>query len=128
MRFKPQPPQGVLHHVPHDPVRREELCRGGNFFFGDFDVFLQTIEHGLFRLGVVILVHPADDLYCIFPVIFVDVLHKASQDAVLFEDIVRQEHFGVGSEFFEHLRQGGVQRVALGEQKVAVELRGLVGV
>ena len=80
----PQPPQGVLHHVPHNPVRGEELGDSRNLLPGNLAVFGKG---GVLRLGVIVLVQPADDLHlaALFDVevVLVDVVDQMVHDAVL---------------------------------------------
>jgi len=58
--FHPQTAKAIFHHVTDDPVWGEQLGHGRNFLFGDLPVLCKG--SGL-RLGIVILVQPADDLH-----------------------------------------------------------------
>ena len=58
--FHPQTAQAVLHHVADDPVRGKQLGYGRDFLFGDLTVLGKC--SGL-RLGIIILVQPADNLH-----------------------------------------------------------------
>ena len=75
----PEAAERVLHHVAHDPLRREEL-RGGR------DVcrcgFALGLEEFVLELGVVELVHPAQDLD-VLPVALGDVGHQVVEEVVL---------------------------------------------
>ena len=126
MTVEPEASEAVFDHVAHDPIWCEQLGGGWDAFFGDFYVFLEQGVSFFFEFFIVILIQPADDLHLVGPVFFWDVVHEVAEDAVGFEDVVWQEKFGVTAEAFEHTRQGGVQRVALGEQKIAIEIVGLV--
>ena len=117
----PQSAKGVFHHIPHDPVRREKLCRRRNIRRTDLDVFLQVGEHLVLRFGVVVLVQPADDLHLILPVLFGNVLHHVSDDAVLTEQILREQQLRPAADVLEHLRQALVQGVALGDDDVLIQ-------
>lgn len=55
----PQAPQGILHHVAHDPVGRKQLCcrtDGVRCLLG------LRFEECVFDLGIVELIHPAQGL------------------------------------------------------------------
>ena len=59
---QPEPPQRVLHQVADDPVRGEELRRGGDVLGRDLLVLLEAREDLILLLRDVELVEPADDL------------------------------------------------------------------
>ena len=59
----PQAAKAVLHHVAHDPVRGKQLGRRRDVLLADLDVLFQVGKHLVLGFGVVILVHPADDLH-----------------------------------------------------------------
>ena len=75
----PEAAERVLHHVAHDPLRREEL-RGGR------DVcrlgLALGLEEVLLALRVIELVHPAQDLD-VLPVALGDVGHQVVEEVVL---------------------------------------------
>ena len=58
--FHPQTAETVLHHVADNPVRGEQLGHGRDFLFGNLAVLGKN--SGL-RLGIVILVQPADNFH-----------------------------------------------------------------
>lgn len=66
MAFQPQATKTVLDHVTDDPVRCEKLSSCRDFLFSD-PTFLR--KHGCFRLNVVKLIEPADDLNLISPIL-----------------------------------------------------------
>ena len=57
---QPQAAQRVLHHVAHDPVRREDLRGGGDILLAKF---LLAAVDGVFFLRDVKLVEPSDELH-----------------------------------------------------------------
>ncbi len=52
MPLDPQPAEGVLHHIPHDPVRRKELGGGGNTLLGYLHILFEQSENLILRLGI----------------------------------------------------------------------------
>ena len=58
--FHPQTAKAVFHHVTNDPVWGKQLGHGRDFLFGDLAVLCKGSS---LRLGIVILVQPADDLH-----------------------------------------------------------------
>ena len=121
MSFQPQPTEGVLHHVAHNPVGREKLRGGGNFFLLDFFSRFAP-EYFVLRLGVVILVQPADDLNLIRPVFFGNQFHHLLNDAALAEQEIRQQQFRVIVNFLEQSGENFIQGVALGNEKILEEI------
>ena len=116
----PEAPQGVLHHVAYDPLGREELrcgrdvCRLG---------LALGLEELLLALGVVELVHPAQDLD-VFPRALGDVGHQVVEEVVLActQEVVRQgEGIGVIN-LAKDLGQAGRELVALCHDDAAEEL------
>ena len=124
--LQPQAAQRVLHHVPHDPVRREQLGGGGNVLLCDFYVLLEGRKHLVLFLAVVILVQPADDLHRVPPVLLGNHGDHPLNDAALPQQIVREQQLGIVRKGLEHLRQNRAQRIALGHQQVFVQLLGLL--
>ena len=59
----PQAAKAVLHHIAHDPVRGKQLGRRRDVLLADLDVLFQIGKHLVLGFGVVILVHPANDLH-----------------------------------------------------------------
>ena len=108
-----QPPQTILHHVPHDPVRRKQLGGGGDVLLADFDVLFQVGEHLFFRLGVVILVQPAHDLHGILPVGFRNVVYQMADHAVLIREGERQQQRHIVVHLLKQAGQAVAQRGAL---------------
>ncbi|CAN3973553.1 CotJB protein, partial [Dysosmobacter welbionis] len=118
--LQPQPPQGVLHHVAHDPVGCKELGGGGDALLGDLHILFQQVEGLGFQLGIVILIHPPDDLHLVGPVLLGDVGHHTAKDAVRAEHVVGKEQFSIAAHVLKHLGQTFTQGIALGEQQVPV--------
>ena len=127
--------KAVFHHIADDPVRREELGDGGDFLFGDLSVLGKG---GVLRLGVVILVQPADDLHLtsrIFPsssrvrdvkVLLRDVVGQMVHDTFPIHNREVQQQLGVVAGL---LKQGGqdlVQGVALLDEQQPEQLVQLV--
>ena len=113
--------KAVFDHIADDPVRREELGDGGDFLFGDFAVFGKG---GVFRLGVVILVQPADDLYLTsrisvlievgdVKVLFRDVVGQMVHDTFLIHHREVQQQLGVVAGLLKQCGQDFIQGVAL---------------
>ena len=119
--------KAVFDHIADDPVRREELGDGGNFLFGDFAVLGKG---GVLRLGVVILVQPADNLHltALFDVEIVlgNVMDEVIHDTFLIHNGEVQQQLGVVAGL---LKQGGqdlVQSVALLDEQQPEQLVQLV--
>ena len=119
----PQAPQRVLHHVAHDPVGREQL---GGRAYGVGGLLGLGGEEGVLDLGVVVLVHPAQDLDVI-PVLLGDVAHHAADDAVGVHEVGRQEQRHAGVHGLEHAGQAPGELGALGQEQVAEERPVLAG-
>ena len=119
----PQAPQRVLHHVAHDPVGREQL---GGRADGVGGLLGLGGEEGVLDLGVVVLVHPAQDLDVI-PTILGDVAHHAADDAVGVHEVGRQEERHAGVHGLEHARQAPGELGALGQEQVAEQRPVLAG-
>lgn len=115
------PPQRIFDHIPHDPIRGKELGGGGDLFLCDLDVLFQVGKHLVFRLGVVVLVEPADDLHLLFPVAFRDVVHHPLDHRAVSQNMVRKEQLGVILDFLEHPGQDRAEGVALGDEQVLVQ-------
>ena len=56
----PQPAKAILHHVSDNPVRREQLRHCRDLFFCNLSFLCKS---SCLRLGVIVLVQPADDLH-----------------------------------------------------------------
>ena len=123
----PQAAKAVFHHVADDPVRGEQLGHGGNFLFGDLAVFGKG---GGFRLGVVILVQPADDLHLTalldVEILFRDVVSQLVHHALLIHHRKVQQDFGVVGGLFKQTGQDLIQRIALPDEQKAEQLIQLV--
>ena len=76
--------KAVFDHIADDPVRRKKLGDGGDFLFGDLSVLGKG---SVLRLGVVILVQPADDLHLTSRI---SVLIEVGDVKVLLRDVVGQ--------------------------------------
>ena len=119
--------KAVFHHIADDPVRREELGDGRDFLFGNLSIFGKG---GVFRLGVVILVQPADNLHltALFDVEIVlgNVMDEVIHDTFLIHNGEVQQQLGVVAGL---LKQGGqdlVQSVALLDEQQPEQLVQLV--
>lgn len=119
----PQAAEGVLHHVAHDPVGREQL---GGRSYGVRCLLCLGGEEGILDLGVVILVHPAQDLDVI-PVGLVDVAHHAADHAVGVHEVGRQEQRHAGVHGLEDARQAPGELGTLGQEQVAEQRPVLAG-
>ena len=109
----PQAAKAVFDHVPHDPVRRKQLGGSGDVLFADFDVLFEVGEHLLFRLGVVILVQPANNLHSVLPVGFRDVVYQMADHAVLIREGERQQQRHIVVHLLKQAGQAVAQRGAL---------------
>ena len=118
---QPQAAQRVVHQVAHDPVWGEELGGGGDVGGGDLLVVLQPLEDGVFLLGDVELVEPADDLH-VFARIRCHGLAGVGQDGVAREQVVGHQELGVVVDALEQKRHGLVPGVAGGHHQQAVGL------
>ena len=112
----PQPAQAVLHHVAHDPLGREQLG-GRRQRFGRGLVL--RLEERVLGLGVVVLVHPAQDLHVAQPVGLGDARHHGLDDAALRHEAVGQQQLHGVAHRLEHARQARGQLAALAQQQVA---------
>lgn len=119
----PQTAEGVLHHVAHDPVGREQL---GGRAYGVGGLLGLGGEEGVLDLGVVVLVHPAQDLY-VGPISLVDVAHHAADDAVGVHEVGRQEERHAGVHGLEHAGEAPGELGALGQEQVAEQRPVLAG-
>ena len=109
----PQTAKAVFDHVPHNPIRRKQLGGGGDVLFADFDVLFQVGEHLFFRLGVVILVQPANNLHGVLPVGFGDVVYQMADHAVLIREGERQQQRHIVVHLLKQAGQAVAQRGAL---------------
>lgn len=73
----PQTPQGVLHHVAHDPVGRKQL-RGRTD--GVRGLLGLRFKESVFDLGIVELIHPAQGLD-VFPRAALNPFDQSAQNA-----------------------------------------------
>ena len=115
----PQAAEAVFHHVADDPVRGEQLGHRRDLLLGDLTVLGKC--SGL-RLGIVILVQPADDLHLTallhVEVVFRDVVGQLVHHALLIHHRKVQQDFGVVGGLFKQTGQDLIQRIALlDEQK-----------
>ena len=110
---------------------------GGDALFRDLDVLLEQREYLVFRLGVVILIHPADDLHLTgrfavlvgvrnIEVAFRDIMGQVIDHAVLVCERNGQQQLGIISGRLEQLRQDLVQLVALLDKQRTKQLVQLV--
>ena len=115
--------KAVFNHIADDPVWGKELCCSRNIVFCDFPALFKDFS---LEFGVVKLVQPADDLDGIPPVIFGDVGNHVTENAVLFQNVVRQQKLGIAAHFLKHTGKRGVQGVALRQKQIAIETFGVV--
>ena len=94
--------KAVFNHIADDPVRSEELCCGRDALLGDLHIFLEQRKGIILEFGVVILIQPADDLHLIRPVRFGNIRDHATENAVLFQNVVRQQKLGIAAHFLKH--------------------------
>ena len=122
--------KAVFHHIADDPVRREELGDGRDFLFGNLSIFGKG---GVFRLGVVILVQPADDLHLTLnlpvlirvrdvKVLLRDVVGQMVHDTFLIHNREVQQQFGVVVGLLKQCGQDLVQGVALLDEQQPEQL------
>ena len=94
--FHPQTAKAVLHHVADDPVRGEQLGYSRDFLFGDLTVLGKC--SGL-RLGIVILVQPADNLHLTtaldIEVILRNIVNQMIDHAILVNNGQAEQQLGV---------------------------------
>ena len=118
--FHPQTAKAVLHHVADDPVRGEQLGYGRDFLFGDLTVLGKC--SGL-RLGIVILVQPADNLHLTtaldVEVILRDIVNQVIDYTILVNNGQAEQQLGVVLCLFKQRRQNLVQGVALFQEQDA---------
>ena len=123
----PQAAKAVLHHVADDPIRGEQLGHRWDLLLGDLAVFGKG---GGFRLGVVVLIQPADDLHLTallhVEVLFRDVVGQLVHHALLIHHRKVQQNFGVVGGLFKQTGQDLVQRIALLDEQKAKQLVQLV--
>ena len=118
--------KAVFNHIADDPVRGKELRCGRNALFGDLHIFLEQRKGIILEFGVVILVQPADDLHLIRPVLFGNIRDHVTENAVLFQNVVRQQKLGIAAHFLKHTGKRIVQGVALRQKQIAIETFGVV--
>ena len=82
--------KAVFNHVADNPVRSEELCCGRDALLGDLHIFLEQRKGVILEFGIVILIQPADDLHLIRPVLFGNICDHVTENAVLFQNVIRQ--------------------------------------
>ena len=128
MPLQPQATQAVFYHIMDNPVRREQLRGGGNVLFADFDVLFQVSEHLVLRLGVVILVQPANYLHLILPVVLRNQRDHLLNHAALAQQIIRQKKLGIVLNLLEHAGQNAIQGVALNNEQVLEKFLFLIAV
>ena len=125
--FHPQTTQAVLHHVTDDPVRGEQLGYGRDFLFGNLAVLGKCSG---FRLGIVILVQPADNLHLTtaldVEVILLNIVNQVIDHAIPVNDGQAEQQLGVVLRLFKQSRQNFVQCVALFQEQDSEHLVQLV--
>ena len=119
----PQAAKAVFHHVADDPVRSEQLGHRRDFLLGDLAVLFKS---SFLRLGVVVLVQPADDLHLTalldVEVLFRDIVGQLVHHALLIHHRKVQQDFGVVGGFFKQTGQDLIQRIALLDEQKAEQL------
>ena len=118
--------KAVFNHVADNPVRSEELCCGRDALLGDLHIFLEQRKGVILEFGIVILIQPADDLHLIRPVLFGNIRDHVTENAVLFQNVVRQQKLGIAAHFLKHTGKRIVQGVALRQKQIAIETFGVV--
>ena len=111
----------------HDPVRRKELGGGWDLLLG---ILFFLGEHSSFRLCVVILIGPADDLHLTalldVEVLFRDIVGQLVHHALLIHHRKVQQDFSVVGGLFKQTGQDLIQRIALLDEQKAEQLVQLV--
>ena len=142
MALVPQAAKAVLHHVAHDPVRGKQLGRRWDVLLADLDVLFQVGKHLVLGLGVVILVHPADDLHLTHGLAFfiggMDIepalIHLVDQTVNHTVGVAEAEHHqqlriaAVALQIFKQPGQNAAQIVALLEEHKTEQIIFLVGI
>ena len=59
---QPQPPQRILHQIPHNPMRRKQLRRRRNIRRRNLLILLQPVKHLILLLRDIKLIQPANHL------------------------------------------------------------------
>ena len=118
--------EAVFNHIADNPVRGEELRCRRNAFLGDLYILLEQSKGVILEFGVVILVQPADDLHLIRPVRFGNIRDHVTENAVLLQNVVRQQKLGIAAHFLKHTGKRGVQGVALRQKQIAIETFGVI--
>ena len=91
MAFDPIASQRVIHHVTNNPVCCKQLCCCWNVFF--FDSSFIDIDYLIMLFSNIVLVHPSDDLYLIFPVLFFNIMNKLIYKPILLYKSQAKEEF-----------------------------------
>ena len=125
--FHPQTAKAVFHHVTDDPIWGKQLGYSRDFLFGDLTVLCKC--SGL-RLGIVILVQPADDLHLTtaldVEVILRDIVNQMIDHAILVNNGQAEQQLSVVLCLFKQSRQNLVQGIALFQEQDAEHLVQLV--
>jgi hypothetical protein len=119
--FDPVSAKRVIDHVADNPVGCKELCRCRDLRLIDSSLSVD-VNDLVVNFRDIELVEPADDLDLVLPVFRGDVSDQVGEDAVLMEDVVREEEFRVAPHGFEHPREDVVEGIALREEEVTVEI------
>jgi len=97
MSFYPQSSDTVLYHIAHNPVRCKKLCSCRNTLLSNFHILFQQRKCLIFRLCIIILVHPSNDFNLSgwlsilsnitdIKIIFLDVMCQMIYDSILISD------------------------------------------
>ena len=126
MSFAPQTSQAILHHVPHNPVRREQLSRRRNPFLCNLHILFQKGKGLVFRLNVIVLIQPADDLHLALffyiKIVFSDIMNQMIDYAVLIRKGDIEQQLGIVVGLLKQFRQNLMELIALPDKQHAEQL------
>lgn len=113
-----RPAKGIFYHIADDPIRSKKLRGRGDAFFRYLDVLLELLKGIVLELGVIVLVHPADDLHGVLPVIFGDHRDHSAKYAILPQKVCQEKQLSPVRNLLKHDRQRFAQGVALRYDKI----------
>ncbi len=115
----PQATQAVLHHVAHNPFGREQLrCHGQRVG----SRLRLRFEELVFRLGVVVLVHPPEDFHVGQPIFFGNALHHGLHHATVFRKLFGQQQPHGRIHRLKHIGNARRKLLALRQKQIAEQL------
>ena len=117
---EPQPTQGVLHQILHDPVRREKLCCCRYVLRRDLHIPLQVLVNCVLLLRDIELVEPADDLDTLLAVRIGHRLAHLGQDRILREEVVWHQDLRPVVDLAEEKRHRPSPCVASGDKQESI--------